>query len=132
MIGVDTNILVRFVTKDDVKQTKLAEHLLQTICTSDNPGYVNSAVLVEVLWVLKRFYGASKENLIRLVEQLLIINQLELANRDAVEQALQLYRDSKADFADCLILSLNLKAGCEVSFTFDKAASKLPAFERLS
>ena len=131
MIGIDTNILVRFVTKDDDKQTKLAEHLLRTVCTRDNPGYINSAVLVEVIWVLKRFYGATKEKLIPLVEQLLIINQLELANRDAVEQALQLYKDSKAEFADCLILSLNLKAGCEVSYTFDKAASKLPTFNRL-
>lgn len=131
MIGIDTNILVRFLTKDDAIQTRLAEHFLQTTCTRDNPGYINSAVLIEVIWVLTRQYAATKESLISLLEQLLNIEQLEVANRDSVKEALLLFRSSKADFADCLILTLNFNAGCEVSYTFDKLASKLPAFKRL-
>lgn len=131
MIGIDTNILVRYLTRDDEKQSKLADHFLHTVCTRDTPGYVNTAVLAEVIWVLGRFFGAKKDRLVSLIDQLLVTEHLVLADMEAVKDALSIYKASQVEFADCIILALNRKAGCAKTYTFDKAASKFEAFELL-
>ena len=107
MIGLDTNVLVRYLTRDDAGQYRQAKTFLEANCTETNPGYLNTVVLSELVWVLKAAYGATKTELVRVLEQLLVTRQIEIAHREAVQVALRTYKSSPADFADCLIGALN-------------------------
>ena len=131
MKGLDTNILVRYITQDDPEQSKLASCLLEETLTADCPGYVNSIVLCELMWVLEDCYGQEKEHLMKVLERLLQVAEIRLENADAVRLALSDFRDGKADFSDNLIARCNLSGGCEMTNTFDKKASKEPGFALL-
>ncbi|NBC18064.1 MAG: PIN domain-containing protein [Bacteroidetes bacterium] len=129
MIGLDTNVLVRYLTRDDAEQYRRAKTFLESRCTEARPGYVNLVVLSELAWVLKAAYGATREEIARVLEQLLVTKQIKVGHRDAVQAALQAYKTSMADFADCLIGSLNQEARCTGTATFDQWASELDGFE---
>lgn len=131
MIGIDTNVLVRYLTHDDAQQYQQAKAFLETRCTGDTPGYVNAVVLCEVIWVLERAYDATKAEIIRVVTLLLQTKQLRLAHPESVRSALKAYEQSNADFADTLIAHLNQDAGCEQTVTFDQRAGRLTLFETL-
>ncbi len=131
MIGVDTNILVRYITKDDTRQFNRVQHLLLVDCSRMTPGYVNSVVLCELVWVLRTKHGADRESIASVLDQLLLSEQLEIERRELVFAAVKQFKASKVDFADCLIGILNQKAGCSRTATLDKAASKLATFELL-
>lgn len=132
MIGIDSNVLIRFLTRDDEKQFEEAKKLLLLECSSDRPGFINTVVLAEMIWVLRRTHKVSRDNIASVVEHLLDLEQLLIDSSDSVRAALVIYRQSKADFSDCLIGLLNKKAGCEKSLTFDIAASRLEYFNLLS
>lgn len=132
MIGIDTNILVRFFIQDDPIQFEMSRKFLMMECSSSRPGLVNTVVLCELIWTLKRVYGLKKPQLIYIIEQMLEVKQLSLEKSDLIRKALEVFRKSKADFSDCLVGLLNQKAGCDRSETFDKSASKLEEFELLS
>lgn len=132
MIGVDTNILVRFFVRDNEKLFKRAERFLLITCTRTNPGYVNLVVLVELVKVLTAGYGVRSDRLARLIGQLLVAERLVLENAELVRAALTDFEDSKADFEDCLIGQLNRHAKCQTTMTLDKKASRGDAFALLS
>ena len=129
MTGLDTNVLVRYLTRDDAVQYRRAKSFLEATCTEANPGYVNVIVLCELVWVLKAAYGATKGDVVQVLEQVLATRQIEVAHRDAVQAALHVFRTSTADFADCLIGHLNRVAGCTATATFDQRAGRLDAFK---
>lgn len=131
MTGLDTNILVRYLTRDDPAQYRTAKAFLESSCTPEQPGYVNHIVLCELVWVLKGAYGASKEEIVRILDQVLRTRQLKVQHRDEVRTALQDYKRSTADFADCLIGRLNQDAGCSNTVTFDQRAGVLEAWRTL-
>ncbi len=131
MTGIDTNVLVRYLTRDDANQYQRAKAFLEATCTEENPGYVNTIVLSELAWVLKAAYSATKDELVTVVEQILLTRQFEVAHRDAVWAALQGFKQSTADFSDCLIGRLNREAGCAETSTFDQKAGKLDGFHVL-
>ena len=131
MTGLDTNVLVRYLTRDDAEQYRRAKVFLESTCTDANPGYVNTVVLCELAWVLKAAYGATRADVVRVLEQLLLTRQIRVAERDAVLDALEAYRAGTADFADCLIGILNQQAHCTTTATFDEAAGRLNAFTLL-
>lgn len=131
MIGVDTNVLVRYLTRDDAEQYQRAKTFLEETCTEDRPGYLNVVVLCELVWVLQGAYGATKGEVIRVLEQILMTRQLEVAHRDAVRAALQAYAHHSADFADGLIGALNRMAPCQETVTFDQQAARLGGFRAL-
>lgn len=131
MIGVDTNVLVRYLTQDDRRQYQQAKAFLETRCTVDTPGYINVVVLCEVVWVLERVYDATNAEIIRVVSMLLQTKQLRLAHPESVRAALRAYEQGSADFADSLIAHLNQKAGCERTVTFDRRAGRLDLFDAL-
>ena len=131
MTGLDTNVLVRYLTRDDADQYQRAKVFLETTCTEAKPGYINTIVLSELVWVLKTAYGASKDELVTVLEQILLTRQFDVAHRDAVWAALQAFKQSGADFSDCLIDRLNRDAGCAETITFDQKASKLDGFHIL-
>ena len=128
MTGIDTNLLVRYITRDDAEQYRRARAFLETDCTQSEPGFVNAVVLCEVVWVLKAAYAASKDEQAQVLERLLDTRQLRIAHRDAVVQAVRDFKAGTADFADCLIGRLNQEARCPVTATFDERASRLDSF----
>ena len=123
MIGLDTNIIVRYIMQDDAAQATLAGTLIDTL-TADAPGFVSTVTLVEVTWVLNRSYGLSRGDIAEVIDGLLLSRQLAFQDRAEALQALTAYRSSKADYADCLIERLGHAAGCTATYTFDKAAGQ--------
>jgi len=122
MIGLDTNILVRFITQDHPAQTVAATKLIDSL-SPEAPGYLSLVVLAELIWVLQFSYGFDKQELERVIERLLRSRELALENKELVSQALTKFRTSRADFADCLIERCGRNAGCQHVFTFDKHAA---------
>lgn len=124
MIGIDTNILVRYIAQDDPAQSKLATRLIETECSAASPGYISLVVLVELVWVSESCYDAVRSDITQILQRLLSIRQLVVQQAEVVWQALRQFAGSKADFADCLVEQLALAAGCSTVMTFDKAAAK--------
>ena len=131
MTGIDTNVLVRYITRDHPEQYRAAKRHLEATCTQENPGYVNVIVLCELAWVLTTAYDADTEEVARVIDQLLRTRQLQIQCRDQVRSALSEYRDSKAGFPDCLIGRLNRKEGGDETVTFDQDASQMDPWRRL-
>jgi predicted nucleic-acid-binding protein len=127
--GIDTNVLVRFLTGDDPKQSQAAERLLKRKCSPAKPGWIGLIVLCELVWVLQRGYGYRREEISAVVSQLLATAELEIEDSDAVREALALYETGKADFSDGLLALCNARAGAEITYTFDRKAGRLPGFE---
>lgn len=123
MIGIDTNILLRFFLEDDTDQSARAKALLATL-SSKLPGYIPSVILAESVWVLESNYRKPKHEVILFVEGLLGSEQLILEHHEAVEQALSRFKDSNSGFTDCLIERLCNLASCTQTMTFDVNASK--------
>jgi predicted nucleic-acid-binding protein len=123
MIGLDTNVLVRYFAQDEPVQAKKASALIESL-TSENPGYVTQVALVEVVWVLGRAYGLERAEIAHVVETLLRTKELVVDAAEVVWKALRLYKESSADFSDCLIERLCHEAQCEYTATFDTKAAK--------
>lgn len=128
MIGLDTNVLVRYVAQDDPKQSPKATRLIESL-TGEAPGYVTVVSVVELVWVLTGCYGSTKEEVCEVLETLLRTKELVVAEADTVWKALRVYRDGKADFADCLIERSANAAGCTHTATFDRGAAKACGME---
>lgn len=132
MIGLDTNLLVRYITQDDPEQAAQATHLIETLCTRANPGRVAQIALCELVWVLRRAYGYSKPQVVDVLDQILVSAELAIEHEEVVFQALDAYRDDTADFPDYLLALGNRAAGCETTYSFDTRlcahpAARLPA-----
>lgn len=121
MTGIDTNVLIRYITQDDPQQAETASQFIEKSCTPEQPGYVNHIVLCEIVWVLQRCYKATPEEALKVIEQILRTEQLRVQEPPVVWLALSATRAGKADFADYLNVSINKKAGCEQTATFDRA-----------
>jgi predicted nucleic-acid-binding protein len=129
MIGLDTNILVRYLTQDDPHQPAIARHIFEHRLTARNPGYISLVVMVETAWVLAGAYRQPAAELAATLERLLQIETLKVQEEQAVFTALSLVRNGRGDFADALIGALNDEAGCRHTLTFDRKAARLPSFE---
>lgn len=130
MIGIDTNVLARFLAQDDAAQSQRADSLLQTLSPQD-PGFVSLVSLIELAWVMRSQYRVSKSELIRSLEQLLNSPELVIENQPAVAQAIGRFGVAKTDFADCLIERSGHLAGCEHTVTFDVNAAKTSGMKLL-
>lgn len=124
MIGIDTNILLRYLTKDDLQQLRRVRELFET----GEQLFVCDAVLVEAVWVLQRSYRLPKTDVVRAIETIVENEVFAFDDPPVVIAALADYRDGKGDFADYLIGRRNATAGCEHTVTFDKALAPHPAF----
>ncbi len=122
MIGLDTNVLVRYLTQDEPVQAKLATELVESLSRT-RPGFVSLVVLVETVWVLESCYDADRKRVIEVLETLLQVESLVVASAEAAWQALRCYRQEGNDFADALIATLARRAGCEKTFSFDRGAA---------
>jgi len=123
MIGLDTNVLVRYIAQDDPKQSPKATHLIESL-TVDAPGYVSVVSVVELVWVLTGCYASTKGEICEVLETLLRSKEIIVAHTDTVWKALRLFKEGKADFADCMIERSANEAGCGYTATFDRDAAK--------
>ena len=121
MIGLDTNILVRYLTHDDAAQTAVVTKLMASL-SSDSPAYVSLVVLIELIWVLEAFYHFKKKEVEDVVESLLRSREIVLERPDLVEQAVRKFKVGNADLADCVIERAAHAAGCDYTLTFDQKA----------
>lgn len=128
MIGLDSNILVRFVTRDDEEQWKRVNAFLKENCSSEDPAWISNIVLCELVWVLSGGYEYGRSDIVRLLKQLLLTTQIKLEEHDAVRAATMEFGGGKADFSDYLISYLNAKRRCDTTITFDKKAARHALF----
>ncbi len=131
MIGLDTNVLARYIAQDDRRQSAQASALIDSL-TADAPGFVSLVVLAELTWVLHDAYERSKDELVTMLDYLLRAQTLRVEQAEIASKALRLYVQSKADFADCLVCEAGLAAGCKDTVTFDAKAAKLPGMRLAS
>lgn len=123
MIGLDTNVLVRYVTQDDPRQSPKANRLIESL-SADAPGYVSLIVIVELVWVLESCYLAGRDEIAQVLETLLRTKELVVESAATAWKAVRAFRGSSADFADLLIACAAEAAGCERTVSFDKGAAK--------
>ena len=123
MIGLDTNVLVRYIMQDDSKQSPLATRLVESL-TAESPGFVPLVAIVELAWVLSSAYELSRAQLVEAFEALLRTQELVVERGDTVWKGLRLLQRSGGDFADCLIACSAQTAGCTKTLTFDRGAAK--------
>ena len=123
MIGLDTNVLVRYIMQDDPKQSIMATQLIESLDV-DGPGFVTLVSIIELYWVLTSSYGLTAQQVKQALEVLLRAKQIIMDRADQVLRALRVFDDGKADFADCLIERTAAAAGCEQTMTFDVGAAK--------
>ena len=131
MIGLDTNVLVRYLAQDDPKQSPVATRFIENSLSAENPGFVSAITLCEVVWVLADNYGADRKRVREVVERLLTTKQIVIEQADLVRKALRAWEGVTADFSDALIGEISIAHGGDKTVTFDRAAAKLPGFELL-
>jgi len=128
MTGLDTNLLVRYVTEDEPGQFALALSTIEGAAERGEALLVQPVVLCELVWVLQRVYGFGRADILPALEKILYAVELEIADRVTVWQALEDYRRGLGGFADCYIGRANSAAGSDTTFTFDKDLKNNPRF----
>lgn len=133
MIGLDTNVLVRYLAQDDARQSARATRLIEKELTLLKPGFISLVVLVEMCWVLQRLYAATDAELLETVADLLGSATLQVESRAVVQATVQRLRSlkTKAGFADHLIVEIAKSKGCTHTFSFDKAAVRSAGMQLL-
>jgi predicted nucleic-acid-binding protein len=117
--GLDTNVLVRYLIKDDLRQWQIADRLIDDIAAASETCFINNIVLCELVWVLKSAYKLSREELVEILEKILQVIAFDFEDRKAALWAVQQMKAGNADFADYLIGRVNQQAGCTETVTFD-------------
>ncbi len=131
MIGLDTNVLVRYLAQDDPAQSRAAGRLIERELTAAEPGLILTVVLAETLWVLGDIYGATESEKIDCAEQLLTTRQFVVQNKAAVQRAVQAAPHASCGLVDCLIAEIAADEGCTRVATFNKKAAKYPGYALL-
>jgi predicted nucleic-acid-binding protein len=122
VIGLDTNVIVRYLVQDEPDQSAAASTLIDAL-TEDEPGFLSLVVIVELYWVLRRAYKVGTARCLELIDGLLEVRELRIDQESAVRAALAASRDG-LDFADALVAELGRAAGCEHTITFDLRAAR--------
>lgn len=131
MTGLDTNVLVRYLTEDDPVQSKRAADLISSATTRGERCFISAIVLCELAWVLRGAYRVTQADLILTIDRILGTTQFVIGDKDVVRRALDGYRSGRADFADYVIGALHLDAGCRRTVTFDRRLRGDAAFQVL-
>src|SRR5271154_5804018 len=129
MIGIDTNILIRYLTQDDPVQSAKAGEILERRLTVTNPGFISVVVMVETVWVLDRAYGLTSQKIAAAIERLLQVEVLMIEDEQQIFTAMIALKQGRGSFADALIAELGARAGCTRTLTFDRKAAQLAGFE---
>ena len=125
MIGLDTNVLVRYLAQDDARQAALATRLIEENLTASEQGFISLVVLAELCWVLGSLYSATMDELVATLEDLLNTPRFFIEKREVVQAAIARLKTAsrrKEGLADALITEIAAHAGCTATMTFDKGA----------
>jgi predicted nucleic-acid-binding protein len=128
VIGLDTNVLVRFLVRDDPAMADRAERAIRQHCSPEQPGFINHIVLCELAWVLERAYDYRRADVANVLDALCRAMDFRVQDVEIVKGAIEPFREERADFADCLLGLTNRAAGCDTTITFDREASTLDLF----
>jgi predicted nucleic-acid-binding protein len=128
MIGIDTNLLVRYLTQDDAAQSKQSARIIDAAIEAGEDLCLNHIVACELTWVLSRAYKYAKDGLLGVLEKILAAGQFAFEDKGSLWRALEAFHRSRTDFADCLIGVKNSTAGCRTTVTLDRAAVGLGNF----
>ena len=128
MIGIDTNVLVRFLVRDNEAQFERARRLIKREVGSGEAVFISQLVLLETEWVLRSRYGVVKAAIVAALSALLEARELQFEDEPSVEDAVFIWKDCSAEFADCLINAHHRALGCRATATFDAKALKLSGF----
>ena len=128
MIGLDPNVLVRYLVRDDAAQAAAAAYIVEEACTPESPGFLNQIVLCEFVWTLARVYSYRRAQISTLLILLLRTDRIQLEEPQDVALAIRDYMAGH-DCADSLIMRRNRRAGCDTTLTFDRRATRLPSMQ---
>lgn len=128
MIGLDANILVRYLAQDDPAQSLKATEIVERRLTEENPGFISVVAMVETVWVLDRAYGLTAHEIAAAIERILQADVLVVENEQEVFTATVALKEGQGSFADALIAALGARAGCSRTLTFDRKALRLSGF----
>ncbi len=131
MIAVDTNCLLRYALRDDLKQHRAIEARIESAIEAGEEIMINDIVLAEFVWVLKSNYAFTREMLVGALNGLLEGQQFAFEKKEVVQSALNQFKSGSAGFADCLLGMKNARLGCTHTLTFDRHAAKLEVFEHV-
>jgi predicted nucleic-acid-binding protein len=129
--GLDTNVLVRYLTQDHAAQSRVANELVEKTASRGDRLAISAIVLSELVWVLRSAYGLRKVDVLAALEKILDVAQLTIEDKDAARLALEDYRKGRGDFSDYLIGRRNRKQGCEATVTFDARLAGSELFDQL-
>jgi predicted nucleic-acid-binding protein len=129
MKAIDTNVLVRFLVKDDEQQAELAYRVFKQAETDRQALFIPMLVVLETVWVLESVYAIKRQEILDSVEELLLMPVLEFETQSAIRSFVSSARENKADLSDLLIAHSARFSGCECVLTFDRRASHLDFFE---
>jgi predicted nucleic-acid-binding protein len=130
VIGLDTNVVVRFLVQDHPAQSKKAAALFSSF-TAEIPGFISLLTLAEVVWVLRSCYQVSRVDIADMVQEMLISRDIQFEHADLLPTLVRNYRDGRADFSDYAIAAIHRHSGCTKTVTFDRVAAKSTAMELL-
>ena len=120
MIGIDTNVLVRYLAQDDPLQARKVDHLMAEAMDEGTRLHIDDIVLCETAWVLRAAYRMNKTTIVDTLDKIMSTALFSFADRELLRSALAEYRDGSGDFADYVIGRRNARAGCEQTVTFDR------------
>nr|WP_294556709.1 type II toxin-antitoxin system VapC family toxin [uncultured Rhodopila sp.] len=129
MIGIDTNVLVRYLAQDDPDQSAVASQLFEHRLTAAHPGFINVVAIAETAWVLERSYRLDGQGLAAVIERVLQADALVVQNEQEVFTSMIALKEGRGSFADALIGAPGTAAGCSCTVTFDRKALRLSEFE---
>ena len=124
MIGLDTNVLLRYLVQDDAAQSPKATEIIERRLNKTNPGFVSLVSILEIVWVLGSLYKRSRWEIADHLEMILAADTLEVQNEQEVYQGVIALRNATGTFEDALIGGLGAWRGCETTLTFDQNAAK--------
>jgi len=125
MIGLDTNVIVRYLVQDDARQSAVANAFVENTLDAARPGFIGPIVLCELVWVLEDAYGYRREQIADALHRLFEVDRFQFEDAELAWRALDAYR-AGVDFSDALIALANERAGCEYTASFDRRAARLP------
>ncbi len=131
MIGLDTNVLVRYLTQDDKQQAAIAETIIDQCVSNSETIFINNIVICELVWVLARGYKYKKEQIASVLRQIISTSEFVFEQQNILWEALEEYEQKNLDFSDALVGKINQSFNCNQTFTFDECASQSKAFELL-
>jgi predicted nucleic-acid-binding protein len=129
MIGLDTNVVVRYLAQDDPIQSPKATLIFERRLTEQEPGFISLVTMVETVWVLDTVYGLTAREIAQAVERMLQADTLLIQNEQEVFTAVVALKSGRGSFADALVGALGTWAGCSSTLTFDRKAGRIQGFE---